>query len=126
MSFDWHDYWDFANECHANANTMVSQDAALRAAISRAYYSVFCRARNVARRRGKVFSQNGKVHKEVMDYFKKSANLDEQKVGYELARLRSQRNSADYDDVFSGNLKKQAQFAIANSQTAHSIIATLR
>jgi uncharacterized protein (UPF0332 family) len=125
MSFDWHDYWRFANECHTNASAMVSEDAALRAAISRAYYSVFCRARNLVAKRGQIFTSGLGVHWDVIMYFKNSSDVDEQKVGNNLDRLRRKRNQADYSDVFPGNLKKDAQFAISDSQKAHIIIATL-
>ena len=46
--FDWADYLTLAQELA----TRRSDEAALRPAVSRAYYAAFCQARNVLRREG--------------------------------------------------------------------------
>ena len=47
MAFDWEDYLSLAKELASRAD-----EAALRSAASRAYYAVFCKARNNLRREG--------------------------------------------------------------------------
>jgi hypothetical protein len=48
MPFDWHDYLDLARWLDANTPPGLSEEAAKRAAASRAYYAAFCYARNYA------------------------------------------------------------------------------
>ena len=45
MSFDWSEYLKLAQELAGQTGNPASQEARLRAAVSRAYYAVFCISR---------------------------------------------------------------------------------
>ncbi|NER32710.1 MAG: DNA-binding protein [Oscillatoria sp. SIO1A7] len=108
MKFDWSEYFKLAQELAAiSGESPASQEAKLRSAISRAYYSVFCIARNYLRdveknprlSRNKTFDFN--EHRYVADEFTRhpSKSKKMQDIGRDLARLRRIRNTADYDDM---------------------------
>jgi hypothetical protein len=46
MSFNWSDYLLLAEAMTKKPNTPGPKEAALRAAVSRAYYAAFCASRN--------------------------------------------------------------------------------
>ena len=46
MSFDWSEYLTLAQELTSASTSSPIQEAHLRAAVSRAYYAAFCKARN--------------------------------------------------------------------------------
>ena len=48
MSFDWADYLKLAEALTQSLTVPGPEEAALRAAMSRAYYAAFCSARNLA------------------------------------------------------------------------------
>ncbi len=49
MSFNWDDYLFLAQELATHPSNFPNQEARLRSAISRAYYSAFCKARDFLR-----------------------------------------------------------------------------
>lgn len=50
MKFDWSEYFNLAQELAAiSSDNFASNEAKLRFAVSRAYYSVFCLSRNYLR-----------------------------------------------------------------------------
>jgi uncharacterized protein (UPF0332 family) len=108
MSFDWREYSSLADELGGvpSAPPPASEEAKLRAAISRFYYSVFCRARNFLRDvdgdRG--IPRGGECHEYVQRAFFRSNDRTRKAVGTKLDRLRKTRNRVDYDDVLSFNL----------------------
>src|SRR4028119_2002178 len=105
MKFDWSEYFYLAREL-----AETSEEAKLRSAVSRAYYSAFCLARNYLRdieqdptlSRNKTYDIN--VHKHVADEFihhksnHKSKSKTMREIGNDLKRLRNMRNKADYED----------------------------
>lgn len=101
MSFNWSEYLQLARQLAGKAAISADREARLRSAISRAYYAAFIEARNYLRD-GKGYSIPGKnTHRYIIQTFKNDANLDYQKIGQNLERLRVRRNQADYDDTFS-------------------------
>ena len=92
MPFDWNVYLSLACRL-ANDNDYLKnyEQAVLRTAISRAYYSVFCQAKEK-----KNITVKDKVHKYVIDAYKNSTNKNEQLIGKELEALRRNRVDADY------------------------------
>ena len=71
MSFDWKEFLNLA--CFLRGEKVeYSRESALRSAVSRAYYSVFCYIRNYARdKEGFKPQGNSKDHKNLREYFKK-------------------------------------------------------
>ena len=90
MSFDWKEYIKLAENLIKQNN-----EACFRSGISRAYYGVFCIARNMA---GYKNMKGAKVHKKVIDHYRDSSISWEQYVGNILDQLRKLRNEADYDE----------------------------
>ncbi|MCU0546237.1 MAG: HEPN domain-containing protein [Oscillatoriaceae cyanobacterium Prado104] len=117
MKFDWSEYLNLAQELAAS-----NEEAKLRSAISRAYYSVFCLARNYLRdilqdprlSRNKTYDIND--HQYVADefIFNRSKAKKLIKIGENLSRLRQFRNKADYaDTVFTLSIYVKTALKIA-------------
>ena len=127
MKFDWSEYFNLAKEL-----TQTSEEAELRSAVSRAYYSAFCLARNYWRDiqqdptlwRNKTYDIN--VHEYVAEEFiynqSKSQIMIE--IGKDLTRLRIMRNKADYEDTMF-NLQKEARNALMLAQNIISALSNL-
>jgi uncharacterized protein (UPF0332 family) len=122
MSFDWSDYLNLAHKLIASTSEHGMQEAALRCAISRSYYAVFCTSRNYLRDIDREENLDTyEVHKIVSEIFMHSSNTNKKRIGENLKRLRGMRNKADYNDNFSG-LASQAKFAL---KIADAIISDL-
>lgn len=99
MSFNWDDYLFLAQDLAAPSN-LPNQEARLRSAISRAYYSAFCKARNFLRDEQRVqIPTTGEAHHLVWLHFKNRRDTVYKKIGENLRRLLNDRRCADYDDV---------------------------
>jgi len=118
MKFDWSEYFNLAKEL-----AETSKEAELRSAVSRAYYSAFCLARNYLRdiqqypRLWRNITYDINAHKYVAEKFiynqSKSQIMIE--IGKDLNRLRKMRNKADYEDTMF-NLKREARTALMLAQ----------
>lgn len=99
MAFNWKEYLDLSRYLQGRSGAGFSQEAADRSAVSRAYYSAFCHARNYARD-NEGFSPTGtsRDHALVRDHFRKSGRVD---IADSLDELRQWRNSCDYYDSAS-------------------------
>jgi hypothetical protein len=79
MSFDWSGYLTLANELSNKVDEFSDQEAVCRSVVSRAYYSVFCLARNYVRDVDhSEFHSN--VHKELQDYLKNHSHRPRRKL----------------------------------------------
>lgn len=102
MGFDWKDYLILAQFLHGNSAIKYSEEAARRAAVSRAYYAAYCYARNYARDNlGFVPEGNGSDHGNLISWYNVFDNYNPQLsgIGDNLAELLQWRNTCDYDDV---------------------------
>jgi len=127
MKFDWSEYFYLAKEL-----AETSKEAELRSAVSRAYYSAFCLARNYLRdiqldprlSWHKTYDIN--AHQYVAEKFiynqSKSQTMIE--IGQNLNRLRKMRNKADYEDTIF-YLKKEARTALMLAQNIISGLSKL-
>ena len=127
MNLDWSEYFNLAKEL-----AETSKEAELRSAVSRAYYSAFCLARNYWRdiqqdprlSRNKTYDIND--HQYVAEEFihnqSKSQTMIE--IGQNLNRLRKMRNKADYEDIIF-YLKKEARTALMLAQNIISALSNL-
>jgi uncharacterized protein (UPF0332 family) len=78
-----------------------SKEATERAAISRAYYSAFCHARNYAyNKHGFTPTRKAKDHELLISHFEIIEQVDSafEGVADNLDELRIWRNNCDYDD----------------------------
>jgi uncharacterized protein (UPF0332 family) len=92
MPFDWKQYLSFADELSKR-----SEEAALRSAVSRAYYAAFCTARNHLRGKGEQIPDSEQTHKVVWESFQRRGKTYAA-VYQNGVRLRSRRRQADYED----------------------------
>ncbi|MEG4303118.1 DNA-binding protein [Microcoleus sp. D3_18a_C4] len=119
MRCDWSEYLNLAQELAAtNSESSPNREAKLRSAISRAYYSTFCLARNYLRdiekdprlfRKNRDINEHQYVAEEFIYHPTKKKNLV--KIGENLSRLRELRNKADYEDTMF-NLQREARNAL--------------
>lgn len=93
MSFNWRDYVYLAEEL-----LNQEEESCLRSSISRAYYGVFCIARNKKSYRNYKLKEGESMHWVVINAYKNSSDANEQNIGRILDKLRKSRNDADYDE----------------------------
>ena len=133
MRFDWSEYLNLAQELAAtNSDSSGNREAKLRSAISRAYYSTFCLARNYLRDIEKdqtLLDKNRDInkHQYVANAFINHRNNKKKnmvKIGENLSRLRELRNKADYEDTMV-NLPSVATTALMLAQNIISALSKL-
>jgi uncharacterized protein (UPF0332 family) len=91
--FDWLLYLDVADHLAGREG-----EGYMRSAVSRAYYGVFCSARDALERLDSVrFPKAQNVHREVIHALKTHRVRELARSGMNLDRLRRERNAADYD-----------------------------
>ena len=132
MRFDWSEYLNLAQELAAtNSDSSDNREAKLRSAISRAYYSTFCLARNYLRdiekdprlfRKNRDINEHQYVANEFIYHRTKMTNMV--KIGEKLSKLRELRNKADYEDIMF-NLEKEARTALMLAQNIISALSNL-
>ena len=105
--FDWGDYLRLASELA----TRSDDEAALRSAISRAYYAVYGRAAAYLVARGD-FADRALMHRTVWEVFKDSPEIARREIWTLGLRLKDQRVKADYQPSFRGSLTKAANESI--------------
>ena len=113
MAFDWADYLVFAEEL-----AQRSDEAALRSAMSRAYYAAFCTARNRLRQDHPYFEKERQAldsHKRVWDVYRNDTHEPRHSIGEVGDRLRKKRRLADYEDEVRG-LPKLARDTTAKAR----------
>jgi uncharacterized protein (UPF0332 family) len=123
MRFDWSEYLNLAQELAApNSDGLANSEAKLRSAVSRAYYSTFCLARNYLRdiekdprlsRKSRDINEHQYVAEEFIYHPTKMKKMV--KIGENLSRLRELRNKADYEDTIF-NLQNAVKNALMLAQ----------
>jgi uncharacterized protein (UPF0332 family) len=100
MPFDWNQYLSLANELAER-----SDEAALRSAISRAYYGALCLARNFLITKGELdknaISREKDSHTIIWQAFKNGGKT-RAGVYQNGLRLKFKRKEADYEDDVKG------------------------
>ena len=120
---DWFDYLDLADEWAGK-----SGDAHKRSAVSRAYYAVFCTARNELRDAIEDYSppKCGSEHKYVWDSYRDDRHpRGTREIGVRGNRLRRYRNTADYCDVVL-DLPDLLESAMDDARQLKALLAGLR
>lgn len=100
MSYDWHEFLEFAERLKKTPTKPGPSVAALRSAASRAYYAVYHLAEAFASRERFVKTGHSEDHVDLWEYFIYGASLDSRRreIGDSGILLRNYRNQADYDD----------------------------
>ena len=126
MSFDWSEYLTLAQELTSASTSSPIQKAHLRAAISRAYYAAFCKARNyLLNKDGYVTPRNTNAHQDIITKFEGSGDMGRRKVGTLLRSLRVLRNIVDYEEIFSGNQLGRTQGVLLNAGQVIRLLQTI-
>jgi len=100
MTFQWSHYCHLAQCLHTGKLEGANEEARHRSAISRAYYSAFCSARNYRElRTGSKLPQDWAAHRAVQEWFESKRDASCRIVAGHLAMLWEKRRQADYDDV---------------------------
>ena len=97
MSFDWLAFLSFAKALYSDPNSPGPSEAALRSAASRAYYSAFHSALNMAKSEGFAPTYSGQDHSNIQAHFRNYNSLNQihRKIALELGRLYDLRRQAD-------------------------------
>lgn len=105
---DWFDYFELAQEW-ADGN-----EAHKRSAVSRAYYAMFCTARNIMGDRY-IPPQNGSDHSHLWDLYKQDEDL--KPIGVLGTRLKRYRVRADYDNlIVDVDLSDLVEYAMMDAE----------
>jgi uncharacterized protein (UPF0332 family) len=89
--FNWLLYLDVADKL-----VSYNSEACYLSAISRAYYRAFGKVRSQLELSGFSFNQTN-IHQQVIAWLKNKADLDIKTIGWDLDKLRQERNRADYN-----------------------------
>ncbi len=113
MPFDWRDFLSLAKELSNYAETSSLQEAAVRTAVSRAYYAAFCWAMDYASKSlGFQRSGTAEDHATLRQLLQQS---NQTKIASKLNNLRRWRNLCDYD-ANTPNLGSLVQNALAYAE----------
>lgn len=115
--FDWEDYYKLARLLCESKSADLSgvEDARFRSAASRAYFSTYCLARNMARHYLSFNSDLRANHAALIAFYKNARDQKLQQIGLWLERLRGWRNKCDYDDRVE-NVAKLAELSLHVAQ----------
>jgi uncharacterized protein (UPF0332 family) len=120
MAFDWSKYLELAEELSKRQD-----EACLRAAISRAYYSVY----NIAKKRDAVskyrFNNDGNSHDELWDLYDRNSTSGEcRRLAFVGKRLKRRRVEADYISIFA-RLNEEVPAILEDAKECVGILTNL-
>lgn len=122
MPFDWNEYLVLARELADTDGAVASEESKRRSAISRAYYSSYCSARNFLENMyGEVAPEHSSVHAFVVKALISKSEIELVQAGTKLDTLRQYRAKADYDNEVTG-LKKHTELSIMYAEEIHDTI----
>lgn len=110
--FDWAEYLHLADNLLGQTN-----EAALRSAISRAYYATYNKALEKLLDEGQMSRSDPtepQKHKAIWDLYRMSSERSRQQIGLDGDRLRKSRTSADYNaerQVFASDARMRVNQA---------------
>lgn len=96
MAFTWGDYLNVARHLRNTSAENGYEEAFLRAAISRAYYTALNTARHLSRNQwGIEVPETAEIHAFVPKWFLNEHDEEQREIGVLLGRLRDRRRKAD-------------------------------
>ena len=127
MSFDWPDYLTLAQALSGNERATPTEEARLRAALSRAYYAVYGPAKLVAKARDEYVPQRFETwHQSLIRHFKASSDRTRKSIGANLERMQKNRERADYERNFNGDLAFEASLMLKMGAAVLEMLDSLR
>ena len=129
MNFDWSNYLKLADFMYQKASNAESdcfnKEAFCRCSISRAYYSVFCLARNFLEDK-KQITYSSDEHRKVQEYFLNTNKSEFKTIGNRLKMLHQDRKIAEYHNSFTSETPiKKAQKSIKVAKKIETVLSTL-
>lgn len=127
MSFDWAAFLRVAEMLQGASDTDSPDrnEAYLRTAVSRAYYAVYCQARNRLRDiEGIRIPVGASAHLVVRNRYEEADDPRHAEIGVHLRLLRYDRNRCDYDDKVS-NLREIVGDSLARAGAALDLLERL-
>ena len=116
MAFNWQDFLTFAENINFAPNNPGPEEAALRSAVSRAYYAAFHAALEFGVSEGFSSQRSGEDHFGIRRYFQQyKPNEIRRKIASELQRLYDNRRKADYEKLIR-NPSSLVNWSIKSSQ----------
>ena len=120
MSFDWNEYFLLAKELSGDSDSVGNEEAKMRSAISRAYYSVLIQARTkISELTGKSYPKQKNTHAwtigNYISYVNRQDSRTAEKIHEDLKRLLDQRKMADYENDIE-NLEKELKSALITAE----------
>ena len=114
MAFNWKDYLAFAENLQAAPNMPGPEEAALRSAVSRAYYAAFRAALEHGKKNGYIATRTGEDHNKIREHFRKiqSNQKKNQDISTQLDRLHDYRRQADYENTLKTKPENMIVYAI--------------
>jgi len=127
MAFDWREYLILAKFLLGEEGASCSEEAARRAAVSRAYYAAFCYARNFASNKlGFIPTRTGRDHGLLIAHYEAKEKLDSALFGIadDLDELLDYRKTCDYDDdvIVLTDFKSLVKCALEDAQEIIGIL----
>jgi len=98
MSYDWGEFLEFSNHLKNNPDVPGPKEAAIRSAVSRAYYSAYHKAMEYGETIGFKRNYDRTDHKSIITFFSSSTEIRLRYLSISLNRMRQDRLSSDYDD----------------------------
>jgi uncharacterized protein (UPF0332 family) len=112
MNFDWEGFHSIALQLAGVLPGATLEEAALRTAISRAYYAAFHKARQSFLGQSYIFPQRRDTHEEVIFAIERSETVQARRAAIHLRNLKDLRHRADYDDTEFPRLRDNSQLAL--------------
>ena len=122
MTFSWRDLYTFSYNLYQDPNNPGPSEAALRASISRAYYSAFHLSCKFATDRGYKIRKNHTNHMKVLQFLHDAQDIPANLVSIDLERLHEFRLKADYSETITEDIHVISYAAI---KYADHIIKTI-
>jgi uncharacterized protein (UPF0332 family) len=114
MSFDWSGYLTLAEYLNQHADDFSDQEAVYRSVVSRAYYAVFCLARNYVKDVDRA-EFHGNDHQRLQNHLRNHSDKSRKKLGNQLRNLHQHRIKADYHDKLDEPPVNKASRALAEA-----------
>ena len=130
--FDWAEYCQVADDLFHERFREPIDECFCRLIISRAYYGVFCTARNCINSIDpKKLYLEGKLRNELHNFVRHTFSMEYDEVnnldiGSKLKLLKDMRVQADYFNNYKGDLKQQARKSIELAKDALMEIEELK
>ena len=121
--YEWNEFFEIAKEFYDarnnNPSILARKETMLRNSISRAYYAAYHKALRYLSTHGLNPLSPNESHTYVKDHLDDPVNPNENKISKKLNEIRVRRKKADYDNVYNGNIEKEAE---ATLKTTSEII----